>query len=528
MNVVKDKKMLCQTSLADFSVESVNDVPFYRRWSEFGKLFASRLKGIDFEKHFAQPHENLSKKTIEWFFAPGNESPVRLSELKNSNPEEYSLYAGQRREIVSKIKSALASCNENEAKYLKAAMVNLEADYVDSVTYGYDGHVLFGVWGMRTKVGRQIDSVITEGVQDHRAFRVNYAMEGEGKITPFSSINRRYGHILTGDKDIPNVIPAKGWSFVEWSPEAPHGKVVKEEITYVAICRQDSMPSEEEEKSVDEGLGILDTPPEEAPQDAPQEPKEELPKDEEEKKKYTVRFRTDGHGVLNGQTEYEKYEGEKVLSKEVPEPVADDGYEFIGWNKEPRNHEVHEDVEFTARYRKISVWAWRGSFWRALLHWLLLLLLLLLLFLLIWCVFFDKCNLALCKEPCNCELIDSIDTASITPDEPVITHKDPANPPERHDCSTATQSGGDEGFMGYYDMHTSPGTFILTFNTYSAPDRITVYDGEGNKGRILYDYSGGSGGIITQRIKFHEPVVTVQVTGLESGTVWDFEVGCPE
>lgn len=525
MNVVKDKKMLCQTSLADFGVESVNDVPFYRRWPEFGKLFASRIKDIDFEKHFAQPHENLSKKTIEWFYVPGSESPVRLSELKESNPEEYSIYAGQRKKIVANIKSALASCNENEAKYLKATLVNLETDYVDAVTYGYDGNVLFGVWGMRTKTGRQIDSVITEGVQDHRAYRINYALEGQGKIAPFSSINRRYGHILTGDRDIPNVTPAKGWSFVEWSPEAPHGKVVKEDVTYVAICCQAPTSPEEERKYDGEGLGIVDNLPEENQEDPPKRPEAEQSKDEEEKKKYTVRFITDEHGTLRGQIWYEKYEGEKVLSSEVPEPQAEDGYEFAGWDKDPKEHEVHGDVVFEARFKKLSLWSLRGVFWRALLHWMLLLLLLLLIFMLLWCFLSGRCGLR-GTTCCCCQ--DTTHVDEVVEPEPLIPHVKPVNPPVTNVCGTSTESGGDEGYMGYFDMHKAPGTFVLSYDTQDVPDRITVYDGKGDSGRVLFDYSGGSNGTITEKIEFHESTITVQVSGLKPGTYWEFTVGCPE
>lgn len=531
MNIVKDKKMLCQTSLADFSVENVNDVPFYRRWPEFVKLFTSRIKGIDFEKYFAQPNENPSKKTIEWFFVPREENPVRLSDLKEQDVEEYSKYVDQRQNVVAKIKTALKSCNENEAKYFKAAIVNLEADYVDSVTYCYDGHILFGVWGMRTKVGRQIDSVITEGVQDHRAFRINYQLEGEGEITPFSYINRRYGHILTGD-DIPNVIPAQGWSFVEWSPEAPHGKVVKDKITYVAICKQQEVPVAEDPTN-EEPLEIVDESTSfDEPEIPPQEPEEEHPT-EEEKKKYTVLFNTDKHGSLSGQTRYEKYDGEEVLESEIPEPEADEGFEFAGWDKEPKGHVVHDNIEFTARYRKLSVWSWRGGFWRALLHWLLLLLLLVLLFLLIWCVFFDKCHLALCKEDCHCDeevvVDDNNNNNVVDPPKPPDYDPDRYDPIIQKPCNEDGTSGGKEININYYEMGQSSGSFQFDYDTEGVPDEITIYDGQGTDGKVIFYYPcGGTHTTRTQIVNFNQSIITVKVVGCSDGTHWSYYVHCPQ
>ena len=87
MSVVKDKIVLCQIGLADFSIESVNQVPFYKRYSEFCRLFASKIPSVDFESCFAQPQENNAKKTIEWYFKPGTESPMKLSELKDLDPD---------------------------------------------------------------------------------------------------------------------------------------------------------------------------------------------------------------------------------------------------------------------------------------------------------------------------------------------------------------------------------------------------------------------------------------------------------
>lgn len=152
--------------------------------------------------------------------------------------------------------------------------------------------------------------------------------------------------------------------------------------------------------------------PEPSAANPPPEPNEEKTektdiKDEPEKR-FDVRFNAGRHGGLNGQSQYFKSAGDTVKAGEVPEVVPDEGYRFVGWDKEPINHIVAGDVEFTALYEEIpareeavitdettSVGNGMGSGcgW---LNWLLLPLLLALIFMVIWCCLLDKCNVCLC------------------------------------------------------------------------------------------------------------------------------------
>jgi len=115
------------------------------------------------------------------------------------------------------------------------------------------------------------------------------------------------------------------------------------------------------------------------------------------------------YGQIEGQQFIEKEYGSVLNDHDIPSVKPFDGYKFIGWNKDPYNHEVKEDVNFVACYERINksqavtgkqpwykrFWIWLGSlfsdwgwsrsfFWKkGWLKWLLgLLLLLLLLFLL--------------------------------------------------------------------------------------------------------------------------------------------------
>lgn len=466
MSIVKDKIVLCQIGLADFSIESVNEVPFYKRYSEFCKLFASKIPTVDFESCFTQPQENNAKKTIEWFFKPGSEVPIKLSELKNSDPELYHRIVQKRNEIVSNIRTALNKATENDQKYLTAVLAGLDADYIDSITYSYDDRVLFGIWGMRTKTGRQIDSVITEGVLDHRAYQVTYQIQGDGCISPFSSINRRYGHILHGEKDIPRVTPNEGSYFKEWLPEAPHGKEVKSDMVYTAVCEKNKLGGEssggsstdggrdenpchilfnvgeqgqatgqtEYEKSFGEHV-LSDEIPTVTPKEGyrfvgwDKNPDGHVVNDDvefvaqyekienSEDQLYQVRFDEGEHGILHGQVLYKKNKDDKVLESEIPEVEPKDGYSFVGWDKKPNNHVVTEDVTFVAQYEEREE-SWWSRFWgwgSGCLNWLLLLLLLALIGLLLWYLL-GRHNFNFCGCNCGCNEIVVVQDIPVTPE----------------------------------------------------------------------------------------------------------------
>ncbi len=579
MPVVKDKMVLCQIGLADFSIESVNQVPFYKRYSEFCRLFASKIPSVDFESCFAQPQENNAKKTIEWYFKPGSEAPMKLSELKESDQELYNRLVQQRNEIVNNIRTALNKANENDQKYLNAVLSGFDADYIDSITYGYDGHILLGIWGMRTKTGRQIDSVITEGVLDHRAYRIVYQIEGEGRITPFTSINRRYGHILHGDKDIPRITPSEGSYFKEWIPEAPHGKEVKSDMVYTAVC-------EKEMKTSDPPVvDIVDTGGPEVQKD-PEEQKEprqddkylarfiigehgqttgrtdyeklagesilvqEIPfvtpkegfrfvgwdkapdgyvvtedvefvaqyEEEDDEQRYEVRFDEGDHGVLHGQTLYEKLKDDKVFPNEVPEVEPEEGYRFIGWDKNPNNHIVTEDVVFVAQYEEVKESWWR-RFWgwgSGCLNWLLTLLLLGLIGLLLWYLFSGFRNFNFCG--CNCGEYVVVPGPPITPEpEPQrkdTIHEEDKLPEPTENCGVhfsglvlsdeSSEVGiatifskdkcGEYVGQGYYPDNTKtfPNAVRTTFDAIAVDNgtHLIIYSKRNFEGEVLLDVVG--------------------------------------
>lgn len=108
-------------------------------------------------------------------------------------------------------------------------------------------------------------------------------------------------------------------------------------------------------------------------------------------------------------------------------------------------------------------------------------------------------------------------------DEPLILY------PE-DDCGGATESGGEEGIVKPVKMGWTSGAFLFEYDTYSAEDKITIYNGKVPKGTPIFQYKGGSEGIVSKLVNFNssDGYISVVVEGMESGTAWDFTVNCPE
>jgi len=264
---------------------------------------------------------------------------------------------------------------------------------------------------------------------------------------------------------------------------------------------------------------IDESEPESKPAPEPQPQPEEPPIDP-----YTVRFNAGEGGNLNGPSEYAKYDGDIITKNEVPQVEPKEGYEFIGWDKNPNNYRVTDDTDFTAQYREIIddtglPW-WKRLWGRGMgcLNWLLLLLLLALIFMVIWCCFLKRCNFNFCGCGCPEET-----TIIIPPPNP--NPKPTPGPPSP--CNAKVASGGYEGYVGYFDMGQKSGSFIFQYETYTVPDKITIYEGKGTSGKVLFTYSGGTDGWRDVVVNFNESIITVEIIGQEYGTSWAFQVNCP-
>jgi subtilisin family serine protease len=119
---------------------------------------------------------------------------------------------------------------------------------------------------------------------------------------------------------------------------------------------------------------------------------------------FNICFKAGDFGTLNGISEFQIQTGGYVSDNEIPIVEPKEGYEFMGWDKDPANYKISENTDFTAQYREIvppppplpwykRFWDWLRSlfFGKGCLKSLLWLLLILLLLLLLWWLF-RSCN----------------------------------------------------------------------------------------------------------------------------------------
>ena len=313
MAEVKGKKRICQTSIGDFNVEQINGSPFYNRYVEFLRVFKKHILKYDPEVLFAQPEENANKGAIDWYIPNTSSYAITLDALKTSSPSEYQRYLSIKDDVLQYLYALNSEIgNPQEQVYFNCALKFLDSEYLETVTYCHDDTVSFAVWGMKMRKGRDINTVITDDVGDHRVHSVTYSIKGKGHFDGKSEIIRKHGHTLHGVKDIPTVVPEPHYSFIEWIPFAPQGKTVENDMTFTAVCER-----------TDE---------------------------------YQIVFLSSEGGEIEGASTLLKKPGEELLESDVPNVVANDGYRFTGW--EPAiafGVPVNEDNSFTARFEKYEV-----------------------------------------------------------------------------------------------------------------------------------------------------------------------------
>ena len=537
MPTVSGKQRLCKCNVNRFkSFEGLNGHPWYERYDDIADIVA---RNIDKKySHFlAQPV--TEEEEILWFTVPYNEQPRRLSELSKDEHDHYNQIKDN---TVAHYTAAIARLknqgHNNEALALESAIRGINDEFV----YCYDDKTVLGIWGMkpRDEYREALGIVMNNDFEDPKR------KKKQDSSTPYGNDNPDKLHNNPDD-------PHKRSNPKDEEPkeEEPKEEEPKEEEPKEEEPKEDE-PKEDEPKE--------DEPKEEEPKE--EEPKEEEPKEEEPKEDnlYNVDFIPTDGGHLQGITHYSKELGSTIQPHEVPMPIPNEGYEFIGWNIQPEGYQIKGDTLFTAHFRKkdnddgsdgnddgsdgnddgengnggtVIVddpegYRHKGNWLTALLNWLLLLLLLGLIFMLIWCFLFGRCHFNLCGSRCNCS-----DTVIIDPPGPQPQPQPGPTPPVNIDttCNSSVAAGGDEGFLGTFDMKQPSGSFRFTFNTYNQPDLVTIYEGTSTNGKEIFSNRNNTStrDSVSTLVHFNQQNVTVQVVSLDPpGTAWDFTVYCPK
>lgn len=311
---VKGKIKVCQTPLADFNVEQINGSPFFCRYSEFVRLIHKHLPAIDPEQLLAQPIESHQAGILEWYVPNTGEDPAPLSSLRTSEPEEYAQYAALRTQQIAQIQQVAAQVTlPQERLFMDCLLRYLDTDYAEDVTFCHDGQVTFAVWGMKMRRGRDLATIITDSVREHRVHTVRFVVKGHGQIMGRTEMLRKHGHALQGAHDIPEVTPDPHYTFSRWEPCAPQGQRVETDVTYTAVCER--------------------TDP------------------------YEVRFQARQGGTVGGGIEQvvTKQPGEALLSTDLPIVSPESGWAFKGWIPAfEAGMPVNDDLCFEADFQAIE------------------------------------------------------------------------------------------------------------------------------------------------------------------------------
>ncbi len=243
MSTVKGKSKLCSTSVNGISIESVGGVPFYDRYVEFERLLQKYVADSRYMDSFAEPLFNGTGGTIDWYIPAQYVGVTRLEELKGT--QDYEEAVRQKNVCIQYLKRQMVDMSDHDRQYFDCLTKYADSDISDFTTFYGNGHIFFGVWGIRLNGAKDISMAIRTDIDDSRVHTVTYLMSGKGMFTGVdSTLKRRHGHVLSGARDIPNVIPGEGFEFSSWEPDAPHNKVVESDMTFTAVCTETAVPVE--------------------------------------------------------------------------------------------------------------------------------------------------------------------------------------------------------------------------------------------------------------------------------------------
>lgn len=554
---VKGYMPLCVTPRSQICDEQgVGRWPMWKRFDKI-KAIVDEYVETQYRGFFALPLHEVDKLKAEemfyWFTPKSKCRYVRLSQMGDDHDHYKQLLDATLSHYRSVVELLKGKGLSEEANFLQLSL-KYAGDSEDCIYCG-DERVVAVVWGMRPRQGYDLKTSILESdlTPPTQIHTVSYDIGTSGTTDSPTLIKKRHGTRIYGHQ-IPNVTPLDGYDFVGWDKE-PLDTVVDDDLVFTAQYKKNASngtgtkPEGEGKESgggkkVDppivhkvrfltpEGLIIKELQvrhgeklqPGLVPQlptigdvicsawdgdpfndvvmedrdyraIAPEKPKQPL---------HNVRFLTSDGDVIS---QFQVGHGTRLEQSQIPPLPVFDGETCPVWDKNPLADDIVSDVDFTARKPKKKSSGWIA----ALLRWLLLALGLLLLFLFLRCLLFGNCFYNPCGCDCNCD--NNTNKKRVTP--------------VQKPCNTKQLSGGIEGYLNSFDLGRDGGKFKFEYNTYSVPDRVTVYEGKGTSGKVLYDFEGSCDDEKYEILFSSNRYVTVEVTGSEDGTAWVFNVGCP-
>ncbi len=433
--MIPGKRNLCYVNLEDFdstSVQAIGSDYIYKRYDSVSAV----LNKIDkkYRSFLAEPIYSHEDGIITWYTELWKDEnpPMLLNDLDEDSKIQYTKLF---KETVKHYKATIETLIGDEKRALEAALKYINNDFV----YVVNDYVVLAVWGMEVDQFRyNATGTIIHECDFTKYYPVTFYAGEHGKLANSldSKINCKVGTELQPNM-LPSIIANEGFEFEKWEPN-PMGVKVEKPLSFSAVYREIEKPLQmctvkfltDDVCTLDgntsfllESGSILDVaqiphvtmvdgysfdgwdkdvnlPITEDVEFHPLYTKDELPQP-----MVYVSFNVGKHGTTNHPIDFE-FPQESVLPDDcIPYVNANKNYRFIGWDIEPYDLILDQDITFNAIYEKTTLpwwkrfWLWIGS-WKGCLLKFLGFLALLLLFLLL---------LSLLRS-CNGDVVSADDT----------------------------------------------------------------------------------------------------------------------
>ena len=361
MAKVKGKIHLCNT--LDFrgnftNIQGFEGKDIFQRYNSLKNIIEKEVDE-EFQHFLSEPVLSMDKADVEWHCVNYSDTPTNILALDSF---ESSTYLEIKERTLNHFNSVILSLEKNgkqsESDLLRDAIKFID----DKFIFCFDNKVVLGVWGMslRKNATNYFGLVAkSHGVKNNIRFDLGDNAENRTEKV----LKKTKGYVIQST-DIPDVKPLEGFTFLGWNQD-PNNYAVLSDVTFVAQYEKIQAPI---------------TP----------------------ISNHVVKFIIGEESSNAGVVELNKSAGDTISISDIPKVEVREGYEFVGWNNSPYDHEVNADTSFTAQFSEkkvvdpitrdqlpwyLRLWNWLKKllFGKGCLRWLLwLLLLLLIIFLVMW------------------------------------------------------------------------------------------------------------------------------------------------
>lgn len=389
------KRKIGSTEICDFTdYQGIGRDPLYKRYDSVFSI-VRKVISPEYTHFFAIPDYSTQDDSVNWYIDEWTETPGVLTALPE---DQQARYRQIKEQTVAHYKQSLNALSGEELQVMACALRYIDDDFI----FCCDGKVYVVAWGMTPDTRKHI----SKGELIHEAptinkFKLTFDFGENGRPVDRCShrISLPEGSVVNAS-DIPVVETNEGFTFRGWNPD-PVGMKVTSDMTFTAMY--DGAPPVVPPV-------VLDPP--------------EIP----ENPLVTCRFDAGENGMLQGPAEVTLPAGSRLMPTSIPPVTSRKGFTFQGWNINPLQTFINEDMTFHAVYKENIPW-YKKLFGPGCLKWLLwILLALLLLFLLGW-LFRDRLGCTRDKDEYEVDPIEAI----VTDDGKEIYPNGPIEPIELQD-----------------------------------------------------------------------------------------------